>query len=220
MSPENRLDGALAKMPVIAILRGITPDEVLEVGEELVRAGVLAIEIPMNSPEPFESIRILSDQLPSDVLVGCGTATTREHVLRALDAGAELVVHPHADEELVKLAVDAGKVSIPGVFTPTEAIRMIHAGATALKLFPSELITPQAVCALKAVLPESTRLVSVGGISTDNMQEYWNAGIRAFGLGSTIYRKGMSPQEVAIAMSAVEKVGRQLTQTSVLSGAQ
>jgi 2-dehydro-3-deoxyphosphogalactonate aldolase len=219
MIPENRFDNALAQVPVIAILRGISPNEVLEIANVLVEAGVRAIEIPMNSPRPFESIRILSEHLPPEVLVGCGTATTREHVLQAIDSGAELVVHPHADEELVKVVVNAGKVSVPGVFTPTEAFKMIEAGATALKLFPSELITPQAVSALKAVLPEDSRLVSVGGISTDNMHEYWNAGIRAFGLGSTIYRKGMSPEEVAVAMSFVEKAGRELVKSAVLSGA-
>lgn len=218
MNPENRLDKALAQMPVIAILRGIAPDEALDVGRRLVKAGVLAIEIPMNSPEPFESIRILAENLPSEVLVGCGTVTTRAHVVQAIDAGAELVVHPHADEELVRLAAGAGKVSVPGVFTPTEAFKMISAGATALKLFPSELITPQAVSALKAVLPDGTRLVSVGGISTENMHEYWEAGIRAFGLGSTIYRKGMAPEDVEHAICAVEKVGRQLTQGLSLSG--
>ena len=210
MKPEDLFDDSFSDVPFMAILRGIQPEEVLGVAASLVENGIKAIEIPINSPEPFRSIELLSNEFGANSLIGCGTALSTDDVQRAIDAGASLVVHPHANPELVNLSVSHKKVVVPGVMTPTEAFSMLASGATALKLFPSEMMSPTSVAALKAVLPEDTRLVSVGGIGTANISAYWEVGVRAFGLGSTIYKPGMSPAEVSDAVRPLIELGRSL----------
>ena len=210
----EKLDRAIENMPYLAILRGVQPDQVLHVAEVLVDMGIRSIEIPINSPQPFVSIASLRREYGDDILVGCGTATTVDHVEKALEAGADLVVQPHADVHLVQLAVKHGKVSVPGICTPTEAFNVLDAGATALKLFPSEMIPPHAVAAMKAILPADTRLISVGGISAGNLKTYWDVGVRAFGLGSTIYKSGMGVSEVREAFAPLADLGRELVNSS------
>lgn len=212
MNPIELFDRALRDVPFIAILRGIESSEVLAVAETLIANGLRAIEIPINSPDPFVSIELLSREFGHDALVGCGTAVSLHDVTQAIECGANLIVHPHASRELVDVSVAAGKVVIPGVLTPTEAFAMLTAGVTALKLFPSEMMTPASVAALRAVLPDDTRLVSVGGIGLANIQDYWTVGVRAFGLGSTIYKPGMTAAEVSEAVKPVVELGRRLQQ--------
>jgi len=214
MNPHNTFDDAIRQMPFLAILRGIEPDEVLAVAKVLHESGIRSIEIPINSPKPFESISLLRQEFGNQILIGCGTATTVSHVKQAIDAGADLIVQPHSDASLVEIAVQHGKVSIPGICTPTEGFRMLEAGATALKIFPSEMIPPTAVAAIRAVLPSETRFVSVGGISISNIRAYWDVGVRAFGLGSTIYKKGMTSRQVKESLAPLAELGQELAQST------
>ena len=189
----------LAEHPLIAILRGITPDEVVAVGIALVDAGIKVIEVPLNSPQPFESISRLARHFTADsrVIVGAGTVMTEADVKRVGDAGGRLIVMPHSDFEVIFAARKAGLWVTPGVATPTEAIASLGAGADGLKLFPAEMITPAVVKALRAILPADTVLIPVGGITPTNIPAYRTAGATAFGIGSALYKPGKSPADVA-----------------------
>lgn len=191
------LDAALAISPLIAILRGITPDEAAPVADVLVEAGFGVIEVPLNSPEPFESIARISKAHGDHALVGAGTVLTVEDVGRVRDAGGGLIVMPHADGTVIRATKAAGLVSAPGVLTPTEAFAALAAGADVLKLFPADACPPVVVKALLAVLPKGTRLVPVGGVTPETLAPYWAAGARGFGIGSALYKPGMSVAEVA-----------------------
>jgi 2-dehydro-3-deoxyphosphogalactonate aldolase len=189
-------DAAMDELPLVAILRGITPAEAPTIGAALVAEGFRLIEVPLNSPQPFESIAGLRAALSPNVLVGAGTVRTPDDVLRLRDGGADLVVMPHADTSLIRAAKVAGLVCVPGVATPTEAFAALDAGADALKLFPAELVSPAVVRALRAVLPTSVRLLPVGGITASSMPAWSKAGISGFGLGSALYAPGRSADEV------------------------
>ncbi len=190
------LNDAMAHNGLIAILRGLRPDEALSVGQTLYAAGLRVIEVPLNSPEPLRSIRILRDGLPADCLVGAGTVLSERDVGEVRDAGGELIVMPHADLKVVRAAKAAGLQLAPGVVTPTEAFAALEAGADALKLFPAEALTPGVVRALLAVLPKGTPLVPVGGITPENMLPFLEAGVAGFGLGSGLYKPDMSTEDI------------------------
>ena len=190
---------ANAKLPLVAILRGITPPEAEAIAQALYAAGFRLIEVPLNSPSPFDSMAIMRRALPDDALVGAGTVLTTEQ-LRVLKAsGGELAVMPHSDGALIRAAKEAGLICVPGVATPSEAFAALAAGADALKIFPAELVTPSVLKALRVVLPKGTLLLPVGGITPDNMKPYIEAGAAGFGLGSALYKPGMSVGEVAAA---------------------
>lgn len=188
---------AMNQLPLVAILRGLTPDEALPIGGALVEAGFRLIEVPLNSPQPFESIAALRRALPAEVLVGAGTVLRQDDLQRLAATGAELAVSPHADAALVRQARALGLVSLPGVATPTEAFAALDAGAHALKLFPAEALPPAVVKALRAVLPKAVRLLPVGGITPEAMAGYRAAGAAGFGLGSALYAPGRSAADVA-----------------------
>ena len=187
----------LDRLPLIAILRGVTPDEVVAIGRALVDAGFAVVEVPLNSPAPIESIRRLADALGSDILVGAGTVTGTAQVRDVAHAGGRLVVSPHSDLDVVRAAKAAGLACTPGIATPTEGFAALAAGADALKLFPAELLTPTVLKALRSVFPEETRFLPVGGITPDNMAPYVAAGAAGFGLGSALYKRGDAPDAVA-----------------------
>ncbi len=191
-----RFTAATAALPLVAILRGITPSEVEAVGAVLYEAGFRLLEVPLNSPDPFASIALLRRSLPVEALVGAGTVLSPERVERLLEAGGELVVMPHADTQVIRAAKALGLLCVPGVATPTEAFAALDAGADALKLFPAELVTPAVLKAMRAVLPKSTLLLPVGGIAPDTMAPYLAAGANGFGLGSALYAPGMSSAQV------------------------
>lgn len=193
----NRFETGLIAFPLVAILRGITPAEAQAVAEVLYAEGFRVIEVPLNSPRPFESIALIRRVLPADSLVGAGTVLHLDDVQRLSDAGGEIVVMPHADTQIIRAAKDAGLLCVPGVVTPTEAFGALAAGADALKLFPAELVSPAAVKALRAVLPKATRLLPVGGITPTNMAPYIAAGANGFGLGSALYAPGRPAIDVA-----------------------
>lgn len=191
MKAAARFPGLLAQCPLVAILRGLTPPDADAAGDALFAAGFRLIEVPLNSPDPLQSIRALS-RLNANALVGAGTVLTERQVDEVHDAGAQLVVAPNFNPAVVRRAVALGLACAPGVATPTEAFAALDAGATALKLFPAEAIPPAAVKAMRAVLPASALLLPVGGISTANLRAYLDAGANGAGLGSALYRPGMA----------------------------
>lgn len=191
------LKQAMAQNGLIAILRGLRPEESVAIGEVLYDAGFRIIEVPLNSPQPFDSIRLLRNSLPADCLIGAGTVLSAEQVQQVKAAGGQLIVMPHSDPVVLKAAKEADLYLAPGVVTPTEAFAALAAGADVLKLFPAESLTPAVVKALLAVLPKGTALVPVGGISPDNMQPFLDAGVAGFGLGSGLFKPGLTVQQVA-----------------------
>jgi len=186
----------LKRWPLVAILRGIKPGEALDIGTMLVETGFTIIEVPLNSPEPYASIVRLVKRLGDKALVGAGTVTDWEQVTKVADAGGRVIVMPHADERVVEAAKRRNLFVVPGFATPTEAFRMIHAGADAIKLFPAEANPPKVLKALRAVLPKEVPILPVGGITPQNMNEYWIAGADGFGLGSGLYKPGMIVEQV------------------------
>jgi 2-dehydro-3-deoxyphosphogalactonate aldolase len=186
----------LADLPLVAILRGLRPENAEAVGHALVEAGFRIIEVPLNSPEPFRSIEILAKAMPETVLVGAGTVLEPSGVDRVRDAGGRLVVMPHGDVEVVRRAKELGLVCTPGVATPTEGFAALKAGADALKIFPAELIPPVVVKAWRAVLPAGTIVLPVGGIKPDSMKPYRDAGANGFGLGSALFTPAMGADEI------------------------
>jgi len=192
----DKFQAAMAALPLVAILRGLTPPEAEPVGDALVGAGFGLLEVPLNSPEPLDSIARLRRRFP-DALVGAGTVLDTAQVRAVHDAGGELIVAPNFDAGVVAEAKRLGMVSLPGVMTPTEAFGALAAGATGLKLFPAELASPAVVKALLAVLPRGTALMPVGGIAPGNMQPWRDAGAAGFGIGSSLYKPGKRAADVA-----------------------
>ncbi|WP_426126919.1 2-dehydro-3-deoxy-6-phosphogalactonate aldolase [Pseudomonas sp. DWP1b1] len=191
------LKQALAQNGLIAILRGIRPDEAQAVGQVLYQAGFRVIEVPLNSPDPYTSIRTLRDSLPADCLIGAGTVLTPEQVEQVKAAGGQVIVMPHSDAKVLRAAKAAGLFLSPGVATPTEAFAALGEGADVLKLFPAEQMGPSVIKAWLAVLPAGTLLLPVGGITPDNMQVFTDAGAKGFGLGSGLFKPGMTVDQVA-----------------------
>jgi 2-dehydro-3-deoxyphosphogalactonate aldolase len=201
--PElDRTKRDFAELPLIAILRGLPPDEALDVGRSLVATGFRLIEVPLNSPHPLESIRRLAADLGDRATVGAGTVCSAAEVAHVAEAGGRLIVSPTMNPPVIRAAKQAGLMSGPGVATPTEAFAAIEAGADFLKLFPAEQIGPGVLKAWRAVLPGDMPLVPVGGITPESMAPYVAAGAAGFGLGSALYRPGMSAAEVRHAAEA------------------
>jgi 2-dehydro-3-deoxyphosphogalactonate aldolase len=191
------LDEALRQCPLVAILRGVRPDECVEIGTALVEAGFSIIEVPLNSPEPMRSIALLARAFRARALIGAGTVIDPQQVQAVAQAGGRLIVMPHTDPKVVMDAKAHGLAALPGFATPSEAFAGLRAGADALKLFPAEANPPAVLKALRAVLPKDTPVLPVGSITVDNMAAYWNAGAGGFGLGSSLYKAGASAEEVA-----------------------
>lgn len=190
------LQTALARCGLVAILRGLRPDEAAGIGTALYEAGLRLIEVPLNSPDPLASIRILRSDLPADCLVGAGTVIDPADCERIQQAGGELIVMPHGDPAVIRAAKAAGMVCCPGVATPTEAYAALAAGADALKLFPAEQLGPAVLKAWRAVLRPPIALIPVGGITPDSLAPYTRAGASGFGLGSALYKPGFDAAEV------------------------
>ena len=187
----------LQPLPLIAILRGVKPEEILDIGQVLVEAGFRIIEVPLNSPEPLSSIEKLSARFGDQILTGAGTVLNPASVPGVEAAGGRLIVMPHADAQIVQSARSRGMYALPGFATPTEAFGMLKAGADGIKLFPAEAASPQVLKGIGAVLPSGTTVIPVGGITPDTLAAYWQAGASGFGLGSALYKAGMSASQVA-----------------------
>lgn len=185
----DKFQAAMRALPLIAILRGLKPTEAPAIGDVLVEAGIRLIEVPLNSPQPLDSIALMRKRLPQ-ALVGAGTVLTAGQVRAVAEAGGELVVAPNFDRDVVVETVRLGMTSLPGIMTPTEAFAALAAGAHGLKLFPAELASPAVVKAMLAVLPKGTSLIPVGGIAADNLAGWHTAGAAGFGLGSSLYKPG------------------------------
>lgn len=190
------LNAALQALPLVAILRGIKPEEVEAVADALHAEGFRVIEVPLNSPNALDSIGRLARRMPADTVIGAGTVLSVQAVVDVQAAGGKLIVMPHADVAVIREAKARGLFCVPGAATPTEAFAAVAAGADAVKLFPAELVTPTVMKAMRAVLPRELRLLPVGGIAPDTMAVYVKAGAAGFGLGSALYSPGLSAAEV------------------------
>ncbi|NRP71446.1 2-dehydro-3-deoxy-6-phosphogalactonate aldolase [Ensifer psoraleae] len=192
----NRIPLPPMKYPLIAILRGLKPAETEGVVGALMETGFTAIEIPLNSPDPFRSIEIAVKMAPANCLIGAGTVLTTAQVEQLADVGGRLMVSPNVEPSVIKFAVTKGMVTMPGVFTPTEALAAAGAGATGLKFFPASVLGPSGIAAIRAVLPSDIEIAAVGGVAESNFADYAKIGIRSFGLGSSLYKPGMTAAEV------------------------
>jgi len=202
---------ALAACPLVAILRGIKPDECLGIADALLDTGFSIIEVPLNSPEPYESIARLCREFGSRALVGAGTVTNPRQVAGVAQSGGRLIVMPHADPKVMVEAKALGMTTLPGFATPTEAFVMLAAGADGLKLFPAEANPPKVLKAMRAVLPRESPVLPVGSITIENMGEYWAAGANGFGLGSALYKAGATAAQVASAAAKFKAAIQLLT---------
>jgi len=187
----------LQRCPLVAILRGVRPDEVAAIGDVLADAGFAIVEVPLNSPDPFTSIRILAERFAGRMLIGAGTVMTPDEVSLVHAAAGTLIVTPHAAVDVVRAAKALGMLACPGFATPTEAFALLAAGADALKLFPAEASSPTVLKAIRAVLPKGAMVLPVGGINAGNMADWLEAGAAGFGLGSSLYKQGDSATTVA-----------------------
>lgn len=195
MTPRDVFNQYLSQCPLIAIIRGVTPDEAEAIGQAIHDAGIRIIEVPLNSPEPFASIARLASKFGDEVLVGGGTVLRWSEVHEIKDCGGRLIVSPNTNAEVIAATAQAGLVSCPGFFTPSEAFTAIDAGATALKLFPAEAASPAMLKAQLAVIPRDVPTIVVGGVKSDSLQPWREAGAAGFGLGSGLYRAGQSAAE-------------------------
>jgi 2-dehydro-3-deoxyphosphogalactonate aldolase len=195
VNPRALLHQYLDQCPLIAIIRGVTPGEAEGIGQAIYEAGIRIIEVPLNSPEPLDSIKRLAQRFGDRMLVGAGTVFTPANVEDVHAVGGRLIVSPHFNPAVVRAAVQAGMVACPGYFTPTEAFAALDAGATALKLFPAEAASPDVLKAQRAVIPADVPVMIVGGVKPDNMAGWLAAGASGFGLGGGLYQPGQSPED-------------------------
>ena len=187
---------SLDALPLIAILRGLKPDEAVEVGEAIVAAGFRCLEVPLNSPEPLDSIRRLRQALDGRALVGAGTVLNVAAAHEVAEAGGQLIISPNTNVDVIRETKTLGLLSLPGFFTPSEAFAALDAGADALKLFPAEIAGPKGLKAVRAVLPAATRVYPVGGVDPDSMSAWRSAGASGFGIGSAVFKPGQSAEQV------------------------
>ena len=206
----SQFNAHMDSLPLVAILRGLKPEEALSVGQAIVNAGFHILEVPLNSPDPLRSIQILAEAFPL-ALVGAGTVTTPQQVRDIKAAGGQLIISPHLDDNVVCEAVKQGLVSMPGVATPSEAFRAIALGAHGLKLFPAEMISPAVVKSMRAVLPTHMKLIPVGGIGIHNMADYRKSGASGFGIGSALFAPGKAAQAVGESADAFVQAWKAIT---------
>ena len=198
-------------LPLIAILRGITPDEVADVATVLVSEGITTIEVPLNSPDAMTSIKKLSDELADKAVIGAGTVLTAEEVEAVQAVGGQLIVSPNCDAEVIATTKRLNMQSWPGVFTPTECFAALQAGADGLKLFPGSMAGPSGLKAIRAILPKGTKVYAVGGAGADNFAEWIAASADGFGLGTALYSPGLTAEEVAARAQTIVQAYRDVT---------
>ena len=202
MNPKELLHRYLDECPLIAIIRGVTPEEAEAIGDAVQEGGIRIIEVPLNSPDALKSIELLAKKFGDSMLVGAGTVLAARQVQDVKDAGGRIIVSPDTNTEVIATSADAGLVSSPGYFTPSEAFAAIRAGAHALKLFPAEAASPAVLKAQLAVIPREIPVLAVGGVKPDNMRPWIDAGASGFGLGGGLYRPGQTAAETLERASA------------------
>lgn len=190
-------------LPIIAILRGVNPSESVEIAGVILDAGITTIEVPMNSPDPLDSIKLMADSYGDRALIGAGTVLTTEQVAQVSNVGGKLIVSPNCDPEVIEASVNLGMESWPGIFTPTEAFAALKAGATGVKLFPGDMAGPAGLKAMRAILPMGTKVYAVGGAGPDTFATWAAASADGFGIGSAIYKPGDTPAEVSAKAKAI-----------------
>jgi len=195
MSARELLNRYLRECPLVAITRGVSPDEAEAIGDAIYEGGIRIIEVPLNSPDPLNSIERLAKRFGEQMLVGAGTVLDRADVARVSGAGGRIIVSPDTNVDVISATASAGLVASPGYFTPSEALAAVRAGATALKLFPAEAASPAVLKAQLAVIPKQVPIMVVGGVKPDSMRPWLDAGAAGFGLGGGLYRPGQSPAE-------------------------
>jgi 2-dehydro-3-deoxyphosphogalactonate aldolase len=195
MTALDSFNHHLGSCPLVAITRGVTPDEVEAIGGAIFDAGIRIIEVPLNSPEPLRSIERLASRFGGEALIGAGTVLNPQQVRDVASAGGRLIISPNTNADVIAASVSAGLVSVPGYFTPSEAFAALDAGATALKLFPAEAASPAVLKAQRAVISRDVPIMVSGGVAPNNMRPWRDAGASAFGLGSGLYTAGLSPTE-------------------------
>ena len=193
--PAEALKARLAECPLVAIIRGVTPEVAEAIGAAIYEAGIRIIEVPLNSPDPLTSIERIARSLGDRALIGAGTVLDPDDVRRVRDAGGGVIVSPNTYAPVIAASAEAGLVSLPGYFTPSEAFEALRSGAHGLKLFPAEGASPSVVKAQKAILPKHVPVLVVGGVTPDNMAPWREAGAEGFGLGSGLYKPGQSAEE-------------------------
>lgn len=209
MSARELFDRYFNHCPMIAIIRGVTPGEAVETGRALIEGGIRIIEVPLNSPDPMASISALADAFGDEALIGAGTVLTTKDVEQVRDAGGKIIVSPNMNPAVIRATVEAGMVSSPGIFTPSEAFAALDAGAHTLKLFPAEAATPKVMKAMRAVLPKDVPFLVVGGVTPESVPGWMDAGADGFGLGGGLYKPGQSAEEtLAKARAYVEALRR------------
>ena len=209
MSRSTLFDRYFSQCPLVAIIRGVTPDEAAGVGRALFEGGIRIVEVPLNSPDPFDSIKRLAGELGDSALVGAGTVLDPKDVDRVKHAGGRIVVSPNTNPQVIRATVEVGMVSSPGFFTPTEAFEALANGAHALKLFPAEAASPKVVKAVRAVLPSDVPIVVVGGVTPESMGGWLECGADGFGLGGGLFKPGQSAAgTLAKARAYVEALDR------------
>lgn len=195
---SNSLQTALTQLPLVAILRGITPEEVVEVAQALKEEGFKIIEVPLNSPEPYQSIKRLVDAFGDQLLIGGGTVLSTAQVDKIYSVGGKLIVSPNVNEQVIRRSKELRLCSVPGFYTVTEAFKAIEAGADGIKLFPADTIGAKGLRGMMAVFPEDIPVLPVGGVSAETIPEFLRAGAGGFGLGSGLYQAGMSADQVRL----------------------
>jgi 2-dehydro-3-deoxyphosphogalactonate aldolase len=202
-------DRYFGQCPLIAIIRGVTPGEAVEIAHALFEGGIRIVEVPLNSPDPLASISAIANSLGDSALVGAGTVLTPDDVHRVFDSGGRIVVSPNMNAAVIRATVEAGMVSSPGIFTPSEAFAALDAGAQTLKLFPAEAASPKVMKSMRAVLPKAVPFLVVGGVTPESVPGWMEAGADGFGLGGGLYKPGQSPEEtLQKARAYVEAVRR------------
>jgi 2-dehydro-3-deoxyphosphogalactonate aldolase len=202
-------DRYFGQCPLIAIIRGVTPGEAVEIAHALFEGGIRIVEVPLNSPDPLASISAIANSLGDSALVGAGTVLTPDDVHRVFDSGGRIVVSPNMNPAVIRATVEAGMVSSPGIFTPSEAFAALDAGAQTLKLFPAEAASPKVMKSMRAVLPKAVPFLVVGGVTPESVPGWMEAGADGFGLGGGLYKPGQSPEEtLQKARAYVEAVRR------------
>ena len=197
MTPTELFQHFMAQCPLVAIIRGVRPEEAIYIGDALFGAGIRIIEVPLNSPDPLRSIASLARHFGDRAIIGAGTVLSTDEVQHVADAGGRIIVSPSTDMDVIRATVAAGLIASPGYYTPSEAFTALKAGAHVLKLFPAEAAPPVVVKSQRAVLPRAVPLLVVGGIRPDSMAAYLDAGADGFGLGSALYKPGQSARDVA-----------------------